>query len=190
MRDVHERASQQLVAAIAEHVAQPLVHAHPPSVRRGVANADRRLLERRAEPLLRVESHRLGALPLGDLLLELFGVMFRTLVEPSLRDANGKLVRYFPRDVDLFRGEFSRSAEAHGADQFTRRNHRHDHVRADARSAQRIDLGTRRHRVDVDHLRLAPSKGLHVTGQPQRVPHARPHPDAAAPGGSEPLHLA
>src|SRR5437762_5875358 len=66
MSQLLKAARQQLLARIAQKVAEPLIDPEKGTVRRHVRNADRRLLERSAETLLAGIQRRFGLTPPGQ----------------------------------------------------------------------------------------------------------------------------
>ena len=111
--------------------------------------------------------------------------------ETPVRDRDGQLGGRLLRDADLLLRKLRLiAAEADRADQVATGDHWHHHVRGDTRGEEGLGFVARRERVDVYHLRLAPSQGLDVAGELQRVANAGPAMDAATPHRHQPLHLA
>ncbi len=66
MAEVEDRRRQQLRLAAAEDLHERAVHAEQPAVDRRERHADRRVLERAAEPLLRFAQFGFGAPAIGE----------------------------------------------------------------------------------------------------------------------------
>src|SRR5713101_3933700 len=121
-------------------------------------------------------------------LLELGGLPRDLLVEPRLRDRDGKLRGNFLRDRDLLGGKVRPlPANADRPDKLTARHHGDDHVRVHARGKEGFGMGARRQRMHVDHLWLAPPQALDVPGERQRIADAGPEMHAMASHRGQPL---